>query len=762
MAQRTFPGVYATVVDNSTAPASRSRFRAGLLGTASRGPVNTALPVRSMRDFQRQFGNPLTGSALGVTVQLISQISDGLNVVRVARTYKRLTGSGGTATGTAAATQAIVTNSAALAVGDYFRITQLGKRTTANARVSAINNGTGAVDLDTAADPTVAGKALALADTYTAGQVDFNRAGPGSANEAEAFLNIPVWNSALVGGGTVGSPAAGTFLVAGSKTKFELTITSPASPDTSLVAAGDILLIEQANRAATREVRVKEVIPAVPGTAATIVLESQALSDVGYRPIGLQDSYTGATIRKISTVNTIGLHLFAATPGTWANSDGSKVGMYVNVSPGSKADTKKISVFEGARLAEEWDNLSIVATIKDTDGVTDIPNPNYYPNAINGKSSYITVGTRTTDPTTYWVGAGAVDHPLNTINGWKATAAAPSGATATDYKNGTYRFNNAAFTGGFNGSTVDDADWIGTYDPLTEASTGVKVFENSDANLDLDVIAAPGVTSVAVAAELARVNGVLNSFSPIDAPRGLNALGGIDWHNGLPVGGLTPAGRLDSFRLGMFWNWITVVDSTTGNRVVVPPTCAALYAMAYTFDVASPHSAAAGDTRGRVPDALAVEFARVSEDAKQTFFAEGNGLNVILSVRGRIQVEGDRTLLRVPAGTVSKLQQISVIHLINRIVRTLQLRLSRYRYEPLDDITYAGCEAEARSVLDAFKKERGLEDYALLVNATNNTDEDRNNRNINIGLEIVPESSTERIFLNVNVRESGAVLTSAR
>jgi hypothetical protein len=62
--------------------------------------------------------------------------------------------------------------------------------------------------------------------------------------------------------------------------------------------------------------------------------------------------------------------------------------------------------------------------------------------------------------------------------------------------------------------------------------------------------------------------------------------------------------------------------------------------------------------------------------------------------------------------------------------------------------------------LDGVQNERGLEQYKLVIDSSNNNAETRNLREVIVDLAIVPTSTAERIFLNLTVNRSGAQLNA--
>src|SRR5712671_2251650 len=85
---KTFPGFYSSITDRSFLPPQVSRFRAGLIGVARKGPFSTPTAVQSLRDFSRLFGGPIDGSFyLANAVAILSDLTDGVQVVRVGSRY---------------------------------------------------------------------------------------------------------------------------------------------------------------------------------------------------------------------------------------------------------------------------------------------------------------------------------------------------------------------------------------------------------------------------------------------------------------------------------------------------------------------------------------------------------------------------------------------------------------------------------------------------------------------------------------------------
>lgn len=706
-----FPGVITNLRDISPIPTATSRFRCGILGVTARGPFNEPLRVTSMKDFQRKFGGTVVGSYVPQAVQLVSEISDGCTVVRVGRQYEAVSEEADGFSGSSVVETAFY---ASFAANDYLRIQQEGKRSSVNLKVLSVSSGSVTVD-------------GTLADSYSNAFLS-RSAVANAANAAESSLASYVYDAPVDGGSGDVSPTG---------YKGEYTVTLLHAPSNEVLASGtspfkvgDLVRISQADKVTTREARIKQIIPELPTspsvTPAKLVFDSTVVSEIGFQPVPLQDTYTdGSQIEVVSKdgdgnpVTERAIDLLAASAGTWANSVSSKTGLVVTVGPGSKPDTKRFYVKYNGGEVEVLDNLVF----------DDADSADYAPTKINGKSSYISMVILNDEV------------PASTLSGWGTT--------------GSQIVNVAGFTKGFNGENPQSSDYIGTYDESSDTYTGLQLFTSIENGTDIDevdVICCPGVSDPAVLQEGANVAGQAKAVFYLDVPKDLNSREAVDWHNaeGLYTGS---SSKIDSRNASLFWNWFSMVDALDGTIKFVPPSLGALRATAYTFDAFRPWEAAAGEKKGKVP-AIDVQYRKIID--KDAIYGNGNSVNPIISTRSGIMIYGNRTLQRQE----TKLTETHNMILVNYILRRMSAIGRKFIFDPIDDILYSQIRSEYTQFLQSVQNERGLEAFSLKCDASNNTAEDRNNRRVNVDFSIIPTSTLERLFLNATVRESGAVLNT--
>lgn len=244
MSKETFPGVYTTITDESIQPTLASRFRAGIIGIASKGPMNTPTSVPTIKSQQRIFGLPVEDHEMGpIAVAVASEYSDGTVFTRVGKQYTPVATDGSsTLTGSGPSTPDqwhIYTDLAKnFSIGDYIRVVQAGKPSTVNARIEDYVPAGDQLNATGLALVSVGAEAVPLAVDLTADPSGYTEAYidksslPNSASNAEAFLDAVVYKSANY------SESAG--FVTGDKSSFEFTTTGIVGPQpvTTLVFSG--------------------------------------------------------------------------------------------------------------------------------------------------------------------------------------------------------------------------------------------------------------------------------------------------------------------------------------------------------------------------------------------------------------------------------------------------------------------------------------------------------------------------------------------
>lgn len=788
MATYTFPGVYSSVTDNSAFPTSTSKFRCALVGTANKGVLNVPTPVTNVQSFRTQFGSPISGSYLADAAASVAKYSDGAYIVRIASEYKTLSttqnllqgpnswtregnilyiddvtapftdaddgkiwvriyngpaGAAGTDYLATYDSNKLLINLADTAPGDhsgngasfyylydiidaqlaaqvsagqYVQLSQPGLPTSTGLKIVSVDDATGRIHFVRAPIPnetqvagSVSASAVSIGSPYQSATVKVS-AYADAASSAEAILQGSVWGT-----------AAGHLTASGEINGYELQLTAAgvtlaeALAGANISAGTTVIKISESGKKTTYEALVKSL-----DRTGKITLQSTTRVDTGFQPVALADNYNSAQIQ-VRTGFTPAVHIQAATPGTWANTDtSSATGLTVQVLPGTLAGSKRLKVSENGNLINDFDNL-----------LEDSSSPYYWATVINNDSS-----------SSIKIVNLPVMQPANTMIPWSRSAAV---------------VNNPSFTGGENGATVSTDDIIGT-STGDDNVTGLQALTYPHDLPTFHVISVPGCTDLMVARELATIAENYNRIAIFDVPRGYNLREATAWHNSQLVSGdSTSFSRIDSKYLAFFWNWTLISSQFTGDQMYVPPTVLVAARMARNFDQYNPYWAHAGMTRGILPEALGVEFPKVSTAALEASYGNGNCINSIITVQGSVVIWGNRTASR----SETKLSATNNVLLVNECLNQMSTIARGYVFEPNDDTLLTQLKTDFDNALTAIKNNRGMEDYSLTIDSSNNTAETRNNRLVNVAFSVIPTDAAERIYINCTVNSSGTVLTSA-
>lgn len=160
----------------------------------------------------------------------------------------------------------------------------------------------------------------------------------------------------------------------------------------------------------------------------------------------------------------------------------------------------------------------------------------------------------------------------------------------------------------------------------------------------------------------------------------------------------------------------------------------------------------AGNTRG-VLDVLGLS--RIFEDGDEDILYD-DGINIIdFSTTKGIRIWGQKTLLRKN----SALDRLNVRLLLVVIEPAMKSFLDDFLFEINDDITRSQIKTGLESYLDGIKARRGIYDYKVFCDSSNNTNEDIDSHLLNVHVFIQPTISLEYINLYVVITRTGVSMS---
>ena len=283
-----------------------------------------------------------------------------------------------------------------------------------------------------------------------------------------------------------------------------------------------------------------------------------------------------------------------------------------------------------------------------------------------------------------------------------------------------------------------------------------------------NLIAVPGYPELAV--EMRALNNEINNvaFNIVDTPLRLTPDEVIMWatnNNGL---GLTTGdGNLaagDPYS-GTFYPSCLTTD-LSGNNVATYPSHMMIRTIIRSDEVAYPWLAPAGTRRGLVDNAFQLGYVdAVTGNFDSLGVGQGlrdvlyqNQVNPITFIPGvGITNFGNKTL----QGTATALDRINVARLVAFIRYRLEVIGKQYLFEPNDQITRAEISNSINSLMQDLVSKRGLYDYLVVCDSTNNTPVTIDQNQLWVDIAIEPVKAVEFIYIPLRIEATGAIAAQA-
>jgi hypothetical protein len=203
-------------------------------------------------------------------------------------------------------------------------------------------------------------------------------------------------------------------------------------------------------------------------------------------------------------------------------------------------------------------------------------------------------------------------------------------------------------------------------------------------------------------------------------------------------------------------------NDLSGNTIVVPSSHAALRTIIRSDEQSFPWFAPAGTRRGLLDNVSAIGYINsatgefvvdnVTEGMRDTLYS--NKVNPMTFINGYgLMNYGNKTR----AAGSSALDRINVSRLVSFLRRSLQDYATNFVFEPNDKITRDELKEGIESILNDLVAKRGLFDYLVVCDETNNTADriDRNELYVDIAIE--PVKAAEFIFIPVRLKNTGEI-----
>lgn len=311
---------------------------------------------------------------------------------------------------------------------------------------------------------------------------------------------------------------------------------------------------------------------------------------------------------------------------------------------------------------------------------------------------------------------------------------------------GTY-----TLSGGSDGipSDPDDQDFLLIGNLL--GMTGVYALSEPE-QIDLDIIAIPGHSSTGVVLALIDMcqNVRMDCMAIIDPPFGLTVKEIIMWQNGAHPLNTT---RFDSDFAALYWPWVKIRDSFNNVDVWIPPSGSVMAVYARNDFLAAPWFAPAGLNRGTVPNITDV-FSRPTLEERDLMYGNRNAINPIVQYIDSqdFVVWGQKTLQRKPTA----LDRVNVRRLMFVIEKRIRAASRVLLFDPHDETFRNSFVQIATRILNEVRVGRGLTDFVIKADEELNTPDviDRNEFRARIGVQ--PTRAVEFMFLEFSIHRTGS------
>ncbi len=353
------------------------------------------------------------------------------------------------------------------------------------------------------------------------------------------------------------------------------------------------------------------------------------------------------------------------------------------------------------------------------------------------------------DPLLYPVGISAVNmcRSANTVRVYNASE-------ATSWKWRNYASNQV--------------DGRGSFGRLAQRKVVVSAMQSSasatelrEETISMRLIAAPGYPEMMD--EMVALNSDRDEtgFVIVDAPFRLNPTEAVAWIQGNGAAENGEVGLLtNNTYAAAYYPHVLTTNPVTGDSVVAPASHSALYTYAYNDNVSFQWFAPAGLTRGVVQNAAGVGYIDSAEsEFRPVSLTQGmrdamyeNKLNPIANFPSDgIVVFGQKTL----HSGASALDRVNVARLTAYLRERFAVIARPFLFEVNDEITRANAKQVFDGFLGSIAQQRGLYDFAVVCDETNNTPARIDANEFWIDVAIEPTKAAEFIYIPVRIVNTG-------
>ena len=313
----------------------------------------------------------------------------------------------------------------------------------------------------------------------------------------------------------------------------------------------------------------------------------------------------------------------------------------------------------------------------------------------------------------------------------------------------------------------NQASGKGSFGRLAQRKVVVTAMQASAAGSELRedtvafrLIAAPGYTEMYD--EMVTLNSDRDetAFVIVDAPFRLNQTEAVAWKQGTTATENGEDGLVTSNTYSaVYYPHALTTNPSTGDNVVAPASHIALYTYAYSDNVSFQWFAPAGLTRGVVQNATSVGYLNNEDEFVKLSLTQGSRdamyeqkMNPIATFpTDGVVVFGQKSL---HAGA-SALDRVNVARLTAYLRERFAVIARPFLFEPNDAGTRENAKATFEGFLSNIMRQRGVYDFAVVCDETNNTPARIDANEFYVDVAIEPTKSAEFIYIPIRIVNTG-------
>ena len=313
----------------------------------------------------------------------------------------------------------------------------------------------------------------------------------------------------------------------------------------------------------------------------------------------------------------------------------------------------------------------------------------------------------------------------------------------------------------------NQASGKGSFGRLAQRKVVVTAMQASAAGSELRedtvafrLIAAPGYTEMYD--EMVTLNSDRDetAFVIVDAPFRLNQTEAVAWKQGTTATENGEDGLVTSNTYSaVYYPHALTTNPSTGDNVVAPASHIALYTYAYSDNVSFQWFAPAGLTRGVVQNATSVGYLNSENEFVKLSLTQGSRdamyeqkMNPIATFpTDGVVVFGQKSL----HSGASALDRVNVARLTAYLRERFAVIARPFLFEPNDAGTRENAKATFEGFLSNIMRQRGVYDFAVVCDETNNTPARIDANEFYVDVAIEPTKSAEFIYIPIRIVNTG-------